>query len=107
MKYSYSVVLITVPNKKEAQKISQKLVAAKLAACVNIVPSIESIYWWQGKIEKAKELLLVIKTLNKNVPALITQVKKLHSYTVPEIIALDIIKGNKDYLDWIETSLSK
>lgn len=101
----YIVVFITVDGNKEAKKISGYLVRNKLAACVNIVPKISSIYWWKGKIEKSKELLLVVKTKKVIFKKLIKEVKKLHSYTVPEIISLPITGGNKDYLNWIEGSI--
>ena len=101
----YIVVFITVDGNKEAKKISGYLVRNKLAACVNIVPKISSIYWWKGKIEKSKELLLVVKTKKAIFKKLIKEVKKLHSYTVPEIISLPITGGNKDYLNWIEGSI--
>ncbi|MCM8779383.1 MAG: divalent-cation tolerance protein CutA [Candidatus Omnitrophica bacterium] len=101
----YLVVLITVPNKKEAGKIARILVEKKLVACINIVPEITSIYHWQGKIEKSKELLLLIKSKKNLFRRLLEEVKKIHSYTVPEIIALNIEKGYKPYLDWIGNSV--
>jgi periplasmic divalent cation tolerance protein len=79
----------------------------KLAACVNIIDNIKSIFWWQGKIDKAKEVLLIIKTKKKLIDKLIKKVKSLHSYAVPEIIALPIIAGNKKYLEWIDESVRK
>lgn len=105
MENTYVVVFITCADEKEGEKISQGLVEKKLVACVNLVPKIISRYWWQGKIETASEVLLIIKTKKSLVDKLITEVKKLHSYTVPEIIALPIIAGNKDYLAWIDKSV--
>ncbi len=101
----YVVVLVTCANRKEEEKISQALVEKKLAACVNLVPKVSSRYWWKSKVETANEVLLIIKTEKSLVNKLITTVKKLHSYTVPEIIALPILAGNKDYLNWITDSL--
>ncbi len=100
----YIVVLVTAKNKKEAQKISVGLIKAKLAACVNIVDKIDSIFFWAGKIDRAKESLLVIKSRKEKIPQIIKLVKSLHSYEVPEIIALPIIVGNKPYLRWIDAA---
>lgn len=97
----YIVVLVTASSKEEANKIAQGLLEEKLAACVNILTGLESRFWWQGKIDSAKEVLLVIKTRKTLFNKLAKKVKGLHSYTVPEIIALPIINGNKAYLDWI------
>lgn len=102
----YCVILITVANKKEAQKIANSLVEKKLAACVNIVDKVNSIFFWQGKIDNAAELLLIVKSKKNLLPKLFKEVKSLHSYTVPEIIALPIISGYKPYLEWINESVS-
>ena len=103
-KKMYIVVLVTASSKEEARKISRGLLEEKLAACVNILPGLESHFWWQGKIDSAKEALLVIKTKKELFNKLVRKVKSLHSYTVPEIIALPIISGNKEYLNWINDS---
>jgi periplasmic divalent cation tolerance protein len=105
-KSKYATIFITVPNRKEAENIAKKLLEEKLVACVNIVPGISSYYWWKGKIEFSKELLLIIKTERQRMSKIISKVKSLHSYTVPEIILLPIIDGNKDYLNWITDSIS-
>ena len=105
MKGLYIVVFVTCSTEKETKKIARTLVGKKLAACVNIIPKISSLYWWQGKIESSKELLLVIKTKKTHLKKLIKEVKAIHVYTVPEIIALPIIEGNRDYLDWIDNSI--
>ena len=97
----FVVVLITAPNEKTAVKIAKVLVKEKLAACVNIVKNIRSIYAWQGKIEDEPEVLMIAKTQKKHFKKLVKMVKCLHSYTVPEIIALPIIDGSKDYMDWL------
>jgi periplasmic divalent cation tolerance protein len=97
----YAVVLVTVSGKDEAEKLTGILLENRKAACVNIVTRLQSHYWWHGKIENAGELLLIVKTRISLVPEVIKMVKAAHSYTVPEIIALPIIDGNKDYLEWI------
>lgn len=101
----YAVVFVTTGSKKEAKKISQEVLEKKLAACVSIVPSISSQYWWEGKIDSSKEVLLIIKTKKELFGKLKNSIKKIHSYTVPEIIALPIIYGNSEYLDWIDETL--
>ncbi|MFH1641116.1 MAG: divalent-cation tolerance protein CutA [Candidatus Omnitrophota bacterium] len=100
----YIVVFCTAANKKEAERIAQGLIKNKLAACVNIVDKVRSLFWWQGKIDKAEESLLVIKTRKALFGKLTKTIKSLHSYEVPEIIALPIIAGNKKYLEWIRES---
>lgn len=95
------VIFITCPNKKEADRIAKHLIKSKLAACVNIVGDIKSLFWWKSKVDIAKEALLIIKTKKTLINKLIKEVKSLHSYEVPEIIALPIVAGNKKYLDWI------
>ncbi len=101
----YAVVMVTAGTIEEAQKISRLLLEEKTAACVNIVPKISSSYWWEGKIETAEEYLLIIKTKTAMLPELIELVKGAHSYSVPEIVALPIVGGNPEYLDWIGESL--
>jgi len=100
----YIVVFITAGSKEEAQKIARGLLEEKLAACVNIIDGVESHFWWQGKIDSAKEALLVIKTKKELFNKLAKKVKSLHSYSVPEIIALPIVTGNTEYLNWINDS---
>ena len=107
MDSAYTVIFITTANKKEAGRIAQHLIKNRLAACVNIVDNIKSIFWWKGKIEKPKEVLLIIKTKKRLIDKLIKKVKSLHSYEVPEIIALPVIKGYKPYLDWLDESVRK
>lgn len=97
------LVFITAPNRRESQRLANVLVAERLAACVNIMGAIASVYRWQGKIEKAGEHLLLAKTTRTRFPALRRRVKALHSYSVPEIVALPILEGNPAYLSWIET----
>lgn len=101
------VIFITAPHKKEARRIAKALLENKLAACVNIIPEINSLFWWQAKIDSASEVLLVIKSKQAKLTQIIKLVKSLHSYEVPEIIALPIIGGYKPYLRWLERSLGK
>jgi periplasmic divalent cation tolerance protein len=95
------VVFITVSNEEETVKIARALVETRLAACVNIVKDIRSIYSWQDKIEDESEVLMIVKTKKSRFEALSAKVKELHSYTVPEIIALPIIEGSEDYIKWL------
>lgn len=104
LKQDYIAIFITAASLKQARKIAIVLVSKKLAACVNIVPAVDSIFRWKAKIERAKEVLLIAKTKASRFESLKRQVKKIHSYEVPEIIALPIIAGNKEYLKWIEES---
>ncbi|MGH9691845.1 MAG: divalent-cation tolerance protein CutA [Candidatus Acidiferrales bacterium] len=96
------VVLVTCGSAKEAKSIARAIVEGRLAACANIQQSpVESIYRWKGRIESAKEFLLIVKTSRKRYAALQFMVRRLHSYDVPEIIALPIEVGSSDYLAWI------
>ncbi len=99
------VVLITTPGEKEALEIARTLVEEKLAACVNVIPKVSSIYRWRGKVEEDSEALMVVKTTPEAFERLQARVKELHSYTVPEIIALPIVEGNPDYLAWVRESV--
>ena len=103
----FIVVFVTVPKRAEAKKLAKLLLEKKLAACVNIIPKIESHYWWKGKLEKASELLLIIKTQRTLFPKLAAQVRKNHSYSVPEIISLPVADGSKNYLDWLKENTVK
>jgi periplasmic divalent cation tolerance protein len=96
------VVFITIDTPANARKLADKLLAARKAACVNIITEVSSQYWWQGKIEKAAEVMLVVKTRAALFDDLIALVKQNHPYTVPEIIALPVIGGNPDYLAWLD-----
>lgn len=98
---SYIVVLVTSGSPEEAQKISSALLEQKKAACVNIVPQVSSRFWWQGELDSADESLLIIKTRASLLDDIIGIVKKIHSYEVAEVIALPIVGGNPDYLNWI------
>ncbi len=99
--FAYIVLLITTSNTEEAQQIADLLLNHKKAACVNIIPGVSSLFWWQGNIDSAEESLLIVKTKTSLLDGIVTLVKQIHSYDVPEIIALPIVGGNQDYLDWI------
>lgn len=96
------IVLITASNEVEAARIARALVEAKLSGCVNIIRDIRSIYSWQGKVEDENEAFMLVKTQESLFDSLMEKVKELHSYTVPEIIALPIIRGSEDYLRWLK-----
>jgi len=98
----YIVVLVTTKNVREANKIANKLVAEQLIACANIVRGIKSIFPWKGKVEKAEEVLLILKSKKSCFSKIAKTVKKYHSYETPEVIALPIADGSKDYLNWIK-----
>ncbi|MGR3179291.1 MAG: divalent-cation tolerance protein CutA [Candidatus Anammoxibacter sp.] len=98
----YIVVLITTSSMDEAKKIGASLINEKLAACTNIVSSVQSLFRWKGNVCDETETLIIAKTKLDLFDKLQVKVKELHSYEVPEIIALPIIKGNEDYLKWIE-----
>jgi periplasmic divalent cation tolerance protein len=97
------VVLVTVGSEGEATKIARILVEKGLAACVNIIPGIRSIFQWEGNITEEQEFLLLAKTVKQNFDQLASAVKASHSYSVPEVIALPIQQGSKEYLTWIRS----
>jgi periplasmic divalent cation tolerance protein len=99
------VVLITTKDSTEAERIAKQLVEEKLAACVNVLPKISSTYRWKGKVVHSSEALLLVKTSDEKLDRLIARVKELHSYEIPEILALPIERGSREYLKWLEESL--
>lgn len=101
------VVFVTASSEEEADRIGRSLVEERLAACVNLLPTVRSLFWWEGKVSEERETLMVLKTRRSLFPDLAKAVKALHSYQVPEIIALPIQNGSVDYLDWIQTVTSK
>jgi len=102
---AFQLVLTTCPNKQIAKEISQHLVAEKLAACVNIVPSIISVYYWENELQCDTETQLLIKTTSDKFSLLNARINELHPYDVVEVIALNIQQGDKHYLNWITESL--
>lgn len=101
------VVFITVPNKQSASKISDLLLDKQLVACVNIISDVESYFWWDKKIDKANELLLIAKSCADCLDDIAELVKQNHEYEVPEIIALPIVYADQEYMRWIEQSVKK
>ncbi len=102
----FAIILCTCPDKDSAKKLAELLVSKNLAACVNIVPGITSVYSWEDKIETAHEQLLLIKTLYTHYQAIETLLRKQHPYEIPEIIALPIERGLPEYLEWMTSCLS-
>jgi len=102
MRTDYIIVFITCASQKEAETIVDSLLKKRLAACGNIIKSVESKFWWRGKIDKESEVLVMLKTKKENFNKIEKEVRRRHSYEVPEIIALPVIAGSKAYLDWID-----
>jgi len=102
---SYVVVFMTTSNKEEAVKIVRILLKERLIACANILDPVSSLFWWQGKIDEEKEFLVFMKSRKNLFERLSERVMEIHSYEVPEIIALPIIEGSPPYLDWLKASL--
>ena len=101
------VIFVTASTEEEAHKVAELLLGRRKAACVNIVPEVDSSFWWRGKLDSARESLLIIKTRASLLPEIIEMVKSVHSYEVPEIIALPIIGGSEDYLEWIDDAVKE
>ncbi|HEY7319643.1 MAG TPA: divalent-cation tolerance protein CutA [Candidatus Binatia bacterium] len=97
----FIVVYVTAGSPPEGERLARALVEERLAACVNRIAPVHSVYRWEGKLEESEEQLLIIKTQKQRFPALQKRVRELHSYAVPEIIALPIIDGSQDYLHWL------
>ena len=105
MQNTYIIVMVTTPNKPEAEKITQRLLDEKLIACANIIGPVSSHFHWSGKTEHAEEYLIFMKSREHLFKKLAETVKALHSYEVPEILALPIVDGSKEYLDWLGSCL--
>src|SRR5581483_3199506 len=101
------VVLTTAGSETEARKLAQELVERKLAACVNIIPRIQSVYRWEGKVESAEEFLLLIKTTKSRFPDLQSAIRELHSYELPECVLISMDAGSEEYLKWIDESVQR
>ncbi|MCP9453029.1 MAG: divalent-cation tolerance protein CutA [Nitrospira sp.] len=100
------VVLVTVPNQREADRIAEQMVQERYVACATTVPGVQSVYWWEGKVIKEQEVLLLMKTTEAKFPLLREAILKVHPYQVPEILALSVMDGLHQYLEWVvkETS---
>ncbi len=103
----YAVIYITAKDADEARRIARKLVEERLAACANIIEKVSSIYWWRGEIVEDEEAFIIVKTLKEKVSAIVKRVKEIHSYQVPEIIALEITEGSEDYLRWLREEVGE
>lgn len=95
------VVLSTVPDSETAERLAEALVAERLAGCVNIVPGVQSIYLWNGELQRDGELLLVIKTIDDRLTELVSRLQALHPYECPEVLALAVAGGSSAYLEWL------
>ncbi len=102
----YRLVFTTCANQHDAQQLANELVTNKLAACVNLLPKIESIYMWQGKLEQGSESKLIIKTHANKVEEVMTKIKQRHSYDTPEIQVVEVTSGNTDYFNWMDEVLN-
>ena len=102
----FSLVLVTAPDLQTARALAQAALTARLIACANLVPKIESHYWWQGKIESGKEVLLILKTRKSRLAALEKLVLARHPYETPEFLVLPLNKGSQSYLQWLADSMS-
>ena len=100
------IVLITAGSEEEAHKIAKLLVKKKKAACVNIVPTVDSVFRWKGRVDSTRESLLLVKTRASLLSEIISLVKEAHGYEVPEIIALPIVGGSEEYLKWLDNACS-
>ena len=106
-KTEHVVVLVTASGEEEAKNIAKQLLDERKAACVNIINGVSSLFTWQGRQEEEQESLLVIKSGASLLPQIIETVKQVHSYDVPEIIALPVLGGNEDYLEWIDSGIER
>src|SRR4030067_2820569 len=102
----YCIILITAGSAEEGERIAGSLVDNHLAACVNVVPSVKSVFFWEGKTDQQSEVLLIAKSRKALLDQIIDHVKKIHSYSVPEVIAIPVIGGSEDYLRWVEETTS-
>ena len=105
MKNDFIIIFVTCASGKEAGSLSDALLKKRLVSCANIIKGINSRFWWKGKTEKASETLAIFKTSAAKFKAVEKEVRKAHSYEVPEIVAIPIIAGSKDYLNWIGSSI--
>jgi periplasmic divalent cation tolerance protein len=101
----FRIALVTAPNLKTARNLARLALEKRLIACANLIPKIESHYWWQGKIERGSEVLLILKTTKANLAKLEKVILSVHPYDTPEFLVLPLHSGNHRYLDWISSSL--
>ena len=99
------VVLMTAPDAEVAERLGRALVEARLATCANVVPSLTSIYWWEGELERTGEALLILKTVEERIEALLERAVELHPYEVPELLVLAVERGHEPYLAWVRSEI--
>jgi periplasmic divalent cation tolerance protein len=99
------IVLSTCGSEEEARRVARSLVETRMAACVNILPAVQSIYHWQGAIQEDREWMLIIKSTRRLFEQLCAELRKVHSYEIPEALAIPVIDGHQDYLDWIDREI--
>ncbi|ORX76782.1 divalent ion tolerance protein [Basidiobolus meristosporus CBS 931.73] len=100
-------IFVTCPNEEIAKKLSRGLLTEKLVACINVIPKVTSMYWWDGEIEESTEVLLMMKTAADKVENVIQHVNENHPYDVPEVISIKIDDGSKEYMNWVTDSVRK
>lgn len=100
------MVFVTVPGLKDGNRISKEIVISRLAACVTIIPGVRSMYWWEGKIARANEAMLVVKTTRNQYRRLERKILELHPYEVPEILAIPLVTGSPQYIEWIKAEVA-
>jgi len=98
---SIVVILVTAPDGQVAQQLAGKLVGERLVACANILPGLQSVYWWEGEVQNSAEVLMLMKARKRDVEAVTERVRTLHPYAVPEVIATDVVGGLEAYLNWV------
>ncbi len=103
----FYLVLVTAPNRKVARQLAKSALRARMAACANLVPGLESHYWWKGRVESAAEVLVIFKTIKKHLRQLEKLVLVNHPYDTPEFVAFPLASGNGRYLDWLAQSVGK
>ncbi len=101
----YSIVYITTSGALESKEIAKKLLEEKISACINIIPTVDSIYLWKGKIEQDSESIMIVKTKSELVEEVIKRVEEIHSYEIPCVLEITVNKGSKNYLEWMESEL--
>ena len=101
------VILVTAPDAATLEELGGRIVEERLAACLNIVPSIASVYRWQGRVERASEALAVIKTTSARAPALVARIRELHPYELPEVLTLPVAGGSRAYRDWVAACVAE
>jgi periplasmic divalent cation tolerance protein len=104
---SYIIVLMTAATREEAENITRNLLDQKLIACANIIGPVSSLFWWENRISQENEFLVLMKSHSEHFEKLATTIKQMHSYEVPEIIAVPITRGEPSYLEWLSRSLRK